>query len=88
MQRNINNYIAEYQQKFASKGKGVFYSSDLRQLLSSAQEQRSYNAMFWRLAGDALAFGFMVGYKAAKREEAKKRAAIRQATNCTESGKE
>lgn len=71
MKRNINNYIAEYQQKFASKGRDFFTTGDLRQLFEHAKEETSCSDALFRLASEALAVGFMTGYKAAKREAVK-----------------
>ena len=73
MQRDLSKAIEEYNALCKSKGGnfGCFYCSDLTQLRNIATDKGGIS--FWDIVYHAidssLAAGFMIGYKAAKREQ-------------------
>ena len=74
MKRNIKKAIVEYEQKFgnARGNKGAFYVFDVQAIRDGAQDLRGGDRDY-QLVCDALRAGFMVGYKAAKREDRKRK---------------
>lgn len=73
MQRDLSKAIEEYNALCENKGGnfGAFYVSDYEQLRNIATDKGGIS--FWNIVlyaiDSSLAAGFMIGYKAAKREQ-------------------
>lgn len=69
MERNIDKVLNEYQALTTKKkGRfGNFYASDIKMLWDKHGVKHPPEGLY-HLTGDALEYGFMIGYKAAKRE--------------------
>ena len=61
MQRNIRKCIAEYQQKYYPAKKDYFTTGDLYQINDISDDK-------FDIISNALMAGFIVGYRAAKRD--------------------
>lgn len=77
-QRSVYKSIAEYERKYGDKYEvGYFTVYDYVQIREKNKDIPSYDERLWHCIEDALTFGYMVGYRRAKREESKKRAQAR-----------
>lgn len=68
MTRNVQKYIEEYKRKFYDSNKqyALFTASEWRDVIESGKVDGKYDIC--EISANAMNFGFMVGYKAAKRE--------------------
>ena len=75
MIRNINRAIADYHKQFEPQA-CKFYASDFYQIRDIAlrSSSKGLNEVLWAAISTALEAGFMIGYKAGKREVRRKRA--------------
>ena len=74
MKRDINKTIAEYHALFGYPA-GKFFAADLYQIREIALQswKHGYGEVLFSAISAALEAGFMIGYKAAKREAKKRR---------------
>lgn len=75
MFRDINRVIADYHKQFGAQA-CKFYAPDIDQIRDIAlrSSSKSQNEVLWAAISTALEAGFMIGYKAGKREVRRKRA--------------
>ena len=80
MPRDLQKTINEYKRKYYNRkdSKGAFYASDIRQIMDiSFEESKSPAESRIDAISNALYAGFIIGYKAAKREQTKVKAGTR-----------
>lgn len=70
MKRDLQKALQEYQKKFGGNDKrGAFYYSDIEQIRTMSTPPGSIVPDLFKVIGNALRAGFMIGYRTAKREK-------------------
>lgn len=74
--RSVKRSIEEYRARYYGTREGSFYLSDARQILELAQDPNPVDTVF-NAMDYAFQFAFMVGYRKAQSDAAKKESACR-----------
>ena len=70
MKRNVKKAIENYDKTYGGNSRrGAFYVSDFNQLFKLSTPAGSTLPDLLKLTGHALKFGYMLGYRTAKREK-------------------
>ena len=72
MERNVTKDIEEYKSEFLAKNVGKFYADDIFQICEISSGKDGGVNLYTHIE-NALMFGFMVGYRCAKRDAGKRR---------------